>query len=120
MNSLTLWKLIKESIRSNTPCALLLTVETRGSGPGRPGAAMAVTRSGSTRGTVGGGVMELKLTGRAQKMLENGVTSPELAIYDHLNVNDSNGRGTPSGMIVQVLRQPQFSRCRRICLRLLT
>lgn len=99
MNSIPLWKLIGESIRSNTPCALLLTVETRGSGPGRPGAAMAVTHSGKTRGTVGGGVMEHKLTIRAHKMLKDGVTSPELAIYDHVNGNDNNGRGTPSGMI---------------------
>ena len=60
---------------------------------------MAVTKSGSTRGTVGGGVMEHKLTFRAHKMLEDGVTSPELAIYDHVNGNDNNGRGTPSGMI---------------------
>ncbi len=99
MNSIPLWKLIGESIRSNAPCALLLTVETRGSGPGRPGAAMAVTKSGSTQGTVGGGVMEHKLTFRAHKMLEDAVTSPELAIYDHVNGNDNNGRGTPSGMI---------------------
>ena len=96
MNSIPLWKLIEESILSNTPCALLLTVETRGSGPGRPGAAMAATRSGKTRGTVGGGDMEHKLAARAQKMLEDGATSPELVIYDHVSGNDSN---TPSGMI---------------------
>ncbi|MEN8208454.1 MAG: XdhC family protein [Candidatus Fermentibacteria bacterium] len=99
MNSIPLWKFLRESILSNAPCALLLTVETTGSGPGRQGAAMAVTHSGRTRGTAGGGVMEHKLTCRAQRMLENGITSPELVIYDHMNGNDHIGKGTPSGMI---------------------
>ncbi len=102
MNSLPLWKLIRESILSETACALLLTVETRGSGPGRPGATMAVTESGTARGTVGGGMMEHQLTGRAQKMLEAGTCSPELVMHDHMNGNNHiNGDrgGTPSGMI---------------------
>ena len=102
MNSIPLWKLIRESIRSNTPCALLLAVETRGSGPGRPGAAMAVTLNNSARGTVGGGVMEHRLAGRARKMLETGTCSPELFMYDHVDDNnhiESDRGGTPSGMI---------------------
>lgn len=102
MNSLPLWKLIGEAIRSNTPCALLLTVETRGSGPGRPGAAMAVTADGTTRGTVGGGVMERHLISRARKMLETGTFSPELVIHDHVDESthiEGDRSGTPSGMI---------------------
>jgi len=99
VNSIPLWKLIEESIRSNTPCALLLTVETSGSGPGRPGTAMAVTGGGSTRGTVGGGVMEHQLVSRAQRMLETGISSPELVIYDHVDEADHKRGGKPSGMI---------------------
>ena len=102
MNSLPMWKLIAESIRSNTPCALLLTVETRGSGPGRPGAAMSVTDSGTARGTVGGGVMEHQLLRKAGKMLKAGIRSPELIMYDHLDGNnhiEGVRGGTPSGMI---------------------
>ena len=102
MNSIPLWKLIRESIGSNTPCALLLTVETSGSGPGRPGAAMAVTGNGKVRGTVGGGVMEHQLISKAGKMLEAGTRSPELVMYDHVNENNhiaGNTGGTPSGMI---------------------
>ncbi len=102
MNSIPLWKLIGEAIRSNTPCALLLTVETNGSGPGRPGAAMAVTAAGTTRGTVGGGIMEHQLIKRTRKMLEVGTNSPELVIYDHVDENihiEGDRGGTPSGMI---------------------
>jgi len=102
MNSIPLWKLIGEAIRSNTPCALLLTVETKGSGPGRPGAAMAVTLSGTTRGTVGGGIMEHQLVGKARKILEVGTCSSELFMHDHVHENDhiESDRGrTLSGMI---------------------
>ena len=102
MNSIPLWKLIRESIGSNTPCALLLTVETIGSGPGRPGAAMAVTLNSSTRGTVGGGVMEYRLAGRTREMLEAGTRSPELIVHDHVdgsNHTEGSRGGTPSGMI---------------------
>ncbi len=102
MNSIPLWKLIGESIRSNTQCVLLLTVETRGSGPGRPGAAMAVTESGTIRGTVGGGIMEYRLAGKARKMLETGTGSPELFVDDHVDENNhikGDRGGTSSGMI---------------------
>ncbi len=102
MNSISLWSLIGEAISSSTPCALLLTVETKGSGPGRPGAAMAVTQSGTIRGTVGGGVMEHRLVSRAQKMLETGASNPELILHDHVDENNhikGDGEGTPSGMI---------------------
>ena len=102
MNSIPLWKFIREAICSNTPCALLLAVETRGSGPGRPGASMAVTSNGKTRGTVGGGIMEHQLVSKAGKMLESGIGSPELITFDHVNENDNVEayRGdTPSGMI---------------------
>lgn len=102
MNSIPLWRLLGEAIRSNTPCALLLTVETRGSGPGRPGAAMAVTADSTARGTVGGGVMEHQLISKARKMLEAGTSSPELVIYDHIDENshiEGDKRGIPSGMI---------------------
>ena len=102
MNSIPLWKLIAGSIRSQTPCALLLTVKTRGSGPGRPGAAMAVTESGTTRGTVGGGVMEHQLLSKAGEMLVAGTRSPELILHDHVDEHyhiEGNSGGTPSGMI---------------------
>ncbi|RKZ03870.1 hypothetical protein DRQ25_17455 [Candidatus Fermentibacteria bacterium] len=102
MNSIPLWKLIGESIRSNTPCALLLTVETKGSGPGSPGTAMALTLDGKTRGTVGGGVMEHKLSSVAREMLEAGTSAPKLVLHDHVDKSkhiEGDRDGTPSGMI---------------------
>ncbi len=91
--------LLRESLRKSVPCALLLTLRTEGSGPGRPGAAMAVTAGGTSAGTVGGGVMEHQLVSRAQRMLETGISSPELVIYDHVDEADHKRGGKPSGMI---------------------
>lgn len=102
MNSIPLWKFIREDICSNTPCTLLLAVETQGSGPGRPGAAMVVASDGKTRGTVGGGIMEHQLVNKARKMLESGIGSPELITCDHTNENGNSKAdrdGIPSGMI---------------------
>ena len=102
MNSIPLWKLLRNSTGSDIPCALLLAVETEGSGPGRSGAAMAVTSEGKTRGTVGGGTMEHELVTRALEMLESSLLNPELVSHSH--VDDSikmkkAGKGEPSGMI---------------------
>lgn len=102
MNDISLWELVRETLDSNTPCAMLFTVETKGSGPGRPGAAMVVTSDGKTGGTVGGGIMEYQLVNRAGKMLESGIGSPELVTYKHTNENSgvkADRGGIPSGMI---------------------
>jgi len=102
MNAVSLWKLLSEALTSNIPCALLLTVETGGSGPGRPGAAMGITFDGGVTGTVGGGIMEHHLISRARGMLESGITSPEIVTYEHVDDGKqvlSERNGIPSGMI---------------------
>jgi len=98
VNDPRLWRLALESLRNRLPCAVLIAVETEGSGPGRPGAAMAVTGAGGTLGTVGGGTMEMVLMGRALEMLGNGVPGPELVRHLHAEHGDP-GDGSPSGMI---------------------
>jgi len=98
MNDSRLWELLQESIRRGLPCSLLVAVETEGSGPGSPGAAMALTGSGGTIGTVGGGTMEMVLMGRALEMMGNGVPGPELVKHLHAEHGDP-GDGGPSGMI---------------------
>ncbi len=102
MRSLLLWKLLRDAIRSNTPSALLLTVDIKGSGPGKPGATMALTANGMTRGTVGGGVMEHRLLAEARRMIDTGSSSPELIRFDHMDENDAGNeesKNPPSGMI---------------------
>jgi xanthine dehydrogenase accessory factor len=98
MNDPRLWELAGESIRHGRACSLLVVVETEGSGPGRPGAAMVVTGGGGTIGTVGGGTMEMVLMGRALEMMGNSVPGPELVKHLHAEHGDP-GDGSPSGMI---------------------
>lgn len=73
-----------------------MTVSTEGSGPGSPGAVMAVS-SRDSFGTVGGGAMEMTLVRRAGEMLEAGSPGPEL--IEHQHTVSPSGIGTPSGMI---------------------
>ncbi len=92
--------LLRESLRKSVPCALLLTLRTEGSGPGRPGAAMAVTSDGTNSGTIGGGGMEQGMIRHALLMLEQGETSPEYFEHHHCDPADHPpGEGQSSGMI---------------------
>lgn len=50
---------------------LLYVVESRGSSPGRQGFAMAVNRSGATKGSIGGGIMEHKFVEMAKDKLSH-------------------------------------------------
>jgi xanthine dehydrogenase accessory factor len=80
VNNPELWVLLRESLKKSVPCALLLTLKTEGSGPGRPGAAMAVISGGTSSGTIGGG-MEQGMIRHALLMLEQGKTSPSNLLF---------------------------------------
>ncbi|MCK4505974.1 MAG: hypothetical protein KAW14_10170 [Candidatus Aegiribacteria sp.] len=81
MNNPELWVLLRESFKKSVPCALLLTLKTKGSGPGRPGAAMAVISGGTSSGTIGGGCMKQGMIRHALLMLEQGKTSPSNLLF---------------------------------------
>lgn len=55
------------------PCALATLVEAQGSTPRGPGAKMAVSASGETAGSVGGGAVELRCVQVAREVMETGV-----------------------------------------------
>lgn len=100
MNNPELWALLRESLKKSIPCALLLTLKTEGSGPGRPGAAMAVIADGTNSGTIGGGCMEQGMIRHALLMLELGKTSPEYSEHHHCDpAGHPLGEGQSSGMI---------------------
>ncbi|MCK4670982.1 MAG: XdhC family protein [Candidatus Aegiribacteria sp.] len=100
MNNPELWVLLRESLKKRVPCAFLLTLKTEGSGPGRPGAAMAVISGGKNSGTIGGGCMEQGIIRHALLMLEQGNTSPEYLVHHHCDPADHPpGEGQSSGMI---------------------
>ena len=65
MNKIQFWEFVHENLQADEPVLLLLVVESGGSSPGKPGFKMAVTADGRIHGTIGGGIMERELAGKA-------------------------------------------------------
>lgn len=65
---LELWEFTLRALRRADPVMLLVVAESSGSSPGRQGFKMAVT-AGDMCGSVGGGVMEVKLVNKAREIL---------------------------------------------------
>ncbi len=65
------------------PIVLMTVVRAEGSTPGRPGFKMVVPAQGATVGTIGGGIMELRLLDVARTMLTEQVRAPRLIKQTH-------------------------------------
>ena len=62
---LEIWQFVAERLARNQSAMLLAVAESAGSSPGRQGFKMAVGENGEMRGSVGGGVMEVRLVEKA-------------------------------------------------------
>jgi len=78
MNNMLFWEFVHENLQAGEPLMLLLVVESGGSSPGKAGFKMAVTVSGLSHGSIGGGVMERELSGQAGDLLAGGGARPRL------------------------------------------
>jgi xanthine dehydrogenase accessory factor len=78
MNNMLFWEFVHENLQAGEPLMLLLVVESGGSSPGKAGFKMAVTVSGLSHGTIGGGIMERELAGDAGNQLARGGVRPRL------------------------------------------
>jgi xanthine dehydrogenase accessory factor len=78
MNNMLFWEFVHENLQAGEPLMLLLVVESGGSSPGKAGFKMAVTLSGLSHGTIGGGIMERELAGQAGDQLAGGGVRPRL------------------------------------------
>ena len=67
---LELWQFIAKRLKNDQKVMLLVVVESMGSSPGRQGFKMAVDTEGELCGSVGGGIMEIKLIELAKDRLE--------------------------------------------------
>ncbi len=74
---------------------LLYVLQSEGSSPGRQGFFMAVTATGATAGSVGGGIMEHKFVEMAKTILQQ--DTRELTIRKQ--VHNKNAVREQSGMI---------------------
>jgi xanthine dehydrogenase accessory factor len=66
----TLWTFISDQLKKDRAVALLMVGESTGSSPGRPGFKMAVNQEGDLCGSIGGGIMEIKLVELAKSQLQ--------------------------------------------------
>ena len=90
---LIVWQFVEKQLKSNEKIALLVVVESKGSSPGRQGFKMAVTTEGSLCGSIGGGIMEIKLVELAKNRLQSTIETPFLKkqIHNKAASNDQSG-----------------------------
>jgi xanthine dehydrogenase accessory factor len=80
---LTLWQFIAERLNAGQSVMLMVVTESSGSSPGRQGFKMAVGEDRLLSGSIGGGIMEVKLVELAKKMLIENETSPTVKKQIH-------------------------------------
>lgn len=71
MKELELWQFVAKRLEKEGKVMLLVVVESKGSSPGRQGFKMAVDTEGGLCGSIGGGIMEIKLVELAKDRLTN-------------------------------------------------
>ena len=66
-----LWQFVAKRLRRDEPVVLLIVAASSGSSPGRVGYKMAVAVDGELMGSIGGGVMEVRLVEKAKSQITN-------------------------------------------------
>lgn len=95
---LDLWRFIRGRLEQDQAVMLLVVTESSGSSPGRSGYKMAVAMDGELSGSIGGGVMEVRIVEQARARL----SEPEAAWSSKSAVNEQihrTGVANSSGMI---------------------
>ena len=67
-----IWSFILSNLQQNIATTLLYVADSSGSSPGRKGFVMAVNEQGIFEGTIGGGIMEIKMIELAKSLLKKG------------------------------------------------
>lgn len=91
---LELWQFIHERLERGENAVLLVVAASSGSSPGRAGYKMAIAANGELSGSIGGGVMEMKLVDEARLILAEGRTASGVRQQVHRKDADN-----ASGMI---------------------
>lgn len=95
MTRLSLWQFIQKRLADGQNVMLLTVTASEGSSPGRPGFKMAVEAGGALQGSIGGGIMEVKLVELAREKLQKGANTP----FFKRQIHRSDTPGERSGMI---------------------
>lgn len=89
------WQFVAERLKQNESVMLLVVAESAGSSPGRQGFKMAVAGD-EMRGSVGGGVMEVRLVAQARLKIQNEQFKIGSKIIEQVHQKNSQNK---SGMI---------------------
>lgn len=84
---------ILQKLKAQQAVVLLYVLDSKGSSPGRKGFNMAVAADGVYEGTIGGGIMEVKLLELAKNKLLNGDLSVVIKQQYHDKVHTHNQSG---------------------------
>jgi len=90
---LQIWKFAAERLKQNESVMLLVVAESSGSSPGRQGFKMIVAKD-EMRGSIGGGVMEVRLVELAKFKIQNSkfkISSQIIEQIHRKNVSESSG-----------------------------
>jgi xanthine dehydrogenase accessory factor len=92
---LEIWQFAAERLKRNESVMLLVAAESSGSSPGRQGFKMIVAEDGLI-GSIGGGVMEVRLVGQARLKIQNEQFKIDSEIIEQVHQKNSQNK---SGMI---------------------
>ncbi len=92
---LEIWQFAAERLKQNKLVMLLVVAESAGSSPGRQGFKMIVAED-DLRGSIGGGVMEMRLVEQAKSKIQNEQLKIDSEIVEQ---NHRKNSPNPSGMI---------------------
>ncbi len=90
---LFLWQFIAKRLQKQQKVALLVVAESKGSSPGRAGFKMAVDEAGALCGSIGGGIMEIKLAELAKAQLAQGISEPLIKRQVHRKTEPKDQSG---------------------------
>ena len=102
------WTTLNNLLRAGQKVFLALVAEHTRHSPGTTGARLLVSEQGTTQGTIGGGIMELRLLERAAEALRQDDFRPQLQPLTH----SATGEGEKSGMICAGSQTNLYYLCR--------
>jgi len=89
---MNIWDFIVKRLDTSL-VTLLYVLESNGSSPGRKGFTMAVDQSGNFKGTIGGGIMEVKMIELAKARMKDGTLQPIVKKQFHDKEHSRNQSG---------------------------
>ena len=95
VKNLTFWKFIAAQLSAGGSVMLLIVAESKGSSPGRQGFKMAVSAHDEIIGSIGGGIMEIKLVELAKMKLKDHDVNP----FIKKQIHSKDAVRNQSGMI---------------------